>query len=73
LVFARPIGRARPFKNGTCFALWRRGLGASIGERTEVTFDARRREEIQVRNQTDSLVYATERRLAETGSSRPGG
>jgi molecular chaperone DnaK len=30
--------------------------------------DARRREEIEARNQTDSLVYATERALAEHGS-----
>ena len=31
--------------------------------------DARRREEIEVRNQTDALVYSTERALAEHGST----
>ena len=30
--------------------------------------DARRREEIELRNQTDSLVYSTERMLAEHGA-----
>ena len=30
--------------------------------------DARRREEIELRNQTDSLVYSTERNLSEHGS-----
>ena len=30
--------------------------------------DARRREEIELRNQTDSLVYSTERTLAEYGA-----
>ena len=30
--------------------------------------DARRREEIELRNQTDSLVYSTERALAEHGA-----
>ncbi len=30
--------------------------------------DARRREEIEVRNQADALVYSTERTLAEHGS-----
>ena len=30
--------------------------------------DARRREEIELRNQTDSLLYSTERNLSEHGS-----
>jgi molecular chaperone DnaK len=33
------------------------------------TEDARRREEIELRNQTDSLVYSTERTLAEHGAN----
>ena len=33
--------------------------------------DARRKQEIEVRNQTDSLVYSTERTLAEHGSKLP--
>ena len=33
--------------------------------------DARRRQEIELRNQTDSLVYSTERTLAEQGANLP--
>ncbi len=33
--------------------------------------DARRKQEIEVRNQTDSLVYSTERTLSEHGSKLP--
>ena len=33
--------------------------------------DARRRQEIELRNQTDSLVYSTERTLAEHGAKLP--
>ncbi len=33
--------------------------------------DAKRKQEIEVRNQTDSLVYSTERTLAEHGASWP--
>jgi molecular chaperone DnaK len=33
--------------------------------------DARRREEIELRNQTDALVYSTERALAEHGAGLP--
>jgi molecular chaperone DnaK len=33
--------------------------------------DARRREEIELRNRTDSLVYSTERTLAEHGAKLP--
>ena len=35
---------------------------------THAADDARRREEIELRNQTDSLVYSTERTLAEHGA-----
>jgi molecular chaperone DnaK len=35
---------------------------------THAAEDARRREEIELRNQTDSLVYSTERTLAEHGA-----
>ena len=35
--------------------------------------DARRKQEIEVRNQTDSLVYSTERTLSEHGSKLAGG
>jgi molecular chaperone DnaK len=35
--------------------------------------DARRREEIELRNQTDSLVYSTERTLAEHRANLPAG
>src|SRR5438034_39912 len=33
--------------------------------------DTKRRQEIEVRNQTDSLVYSTERTLGEHGSKLP--
>ena len=33
--------------------------------------DARRRQEIELRNQTDTLVYSTERPLASTGAKLP--
>ncbi len=36
---------------------------------TNAAEDARRREEIELRNQTDGLVYATERALAEHGAT----